>query len=151
MPFLSGRVICILLSPLLSLTLAAGLLRGADPLVTAENTAYELCVSCSPPQVRVLVTAKGSIVVAEQPEVLQVLSAGQRDDGLQKAFIASWETNIKGVPRAINIRLNSEFQKRKALLAGSYDLYLDLQPASHPDAPRLKITLAAFLRPNELG
>lgn len=142
MPFLSSRAICSPLLTLFSLALTTGLLRGADPLVTAENTVYELCVSCSTPQVRVLVNAKGNIIVSEQPEVVQVLSAGQRDDGLQRAFTASWEANAKGIPRAINIKLSDEFQKKEALLAGSYDLYLDLQPESHADAPRLKVTLS---------
>jgi len=70
--------------------------------------------------------------------VAQVLAGGQRDDGLRTAFTAQWQADAKGLPRAIDI----SYSGTPILPAGTYDLYLDLQPSSTgPQAPRLKLTI----------
>ena len=123
------------------LWLSARPVPGADAAISAETATFELCAECPPPQIHVLVKTADKVTIdpKDDPSVEQVLMAGQRDDGLRTAFRAQWQVDANGRPRAIDITYAG--RDHPVLMAGSYDLYLDVQPTANPPAPWLKITI----------
>jgi hypothetical protein len=109
-------------------------LLPADTLVKLETaTPIEIYPSCARATVALVPDEKSTIHLGEGPQVeLVFLGASPRDAG---KFASSWTG--KQFPRTIQIVLDPD-QTRQA---GTYDLYLNLQPTSAPGAGRLKIQL----------
>lgn len=112
----------------------APVLLAADTLVKPETaTPIEICPSCKEVRVLLVPDDKSKIKIDEAPEVEMVfLGAAPKDAG---KFSSRWIGNP--FPRAIEIVLDQNETKQ----AGMYDLYVNLQPHSDPNAPRLKIEL----------
>src|ERR1700733_3889926 len=127
------------------LTLPAGQARGqaAEPLVTLDSGAIvQLCADCSPREIRLAVTSKRGFRVKaankaqEDPKVIEVSFGNLRDGSLVSFFVPHWELAPSGAPSALVIQVDAKIKK-----AGNYDLLLNLQPKSAPEAPRLKIQI----------
>ena len=95
----------------------------------------EMCPSCIEVRVLLVPDKESKIKLSEGPQVEAVYlnSASPRDAG---KFKAKWIGNR--FPREIRIVLDKDETKQ----AGTYDLYLNLQPDSEPGVGRLKIQLA---------
>lgn len=108
-------------------------LFSADTLVSLEDsTTVELCPACK--SVSVLVKpADKPVQLSEAPQVEAVYLAGDRKD--VRSFSAKWIGNQK--PRAIEIT----FDPNVLVRAGTYDVYLNLQPVSNSSAQRLKVQI----------
>jgi hypothetical protein len=106
---------------------------SADALVSLEDsTTAELCPACK--TVSVLVKpADKPVQLSEAPQVEAVYLAGDRKD--VRSFSAKWIGNQK--PRAIEIT----FDPNVLVRAGTYDVYLNLQPVSNSSAQRLKVQI----------
>ena len=103
---------------------------AADTRVTLESaTPVEICPTCKTVTVPIKVGEK-QIKLTEQPEVEAVLLAGDRRDSAK--FAAKWIGTPK--PLAIEISIDADALTR----AGTYDIYLNLQPKSDPGGDRLK-------------
>lgn len=106
---------------------------GADTLVKLETaTPMQICSSCTEIQVPLVPDEKSTIKMDELPEVEHVYLGGAEPKAVTK-FSAKWIGDK--VPRGISITLDPGETKQ----AGTYDLYLDLQPKSNIGAGRLKI------------
>ncbi len=110
----------------------------ADTLVKLETaTPIQICSSCTEIQVLLVPDEKSTIKLDEAPKVENVYLGGSEPKASAK-FSAKWVGNK--FPRKISITLDVD----ETTQAGTYDLYLDLQPDSNPGAGRLKIQ---FTRP----
>jgi len=128
-----SAVSCLILGLSIQLPLVA-----SDPPVTLEtSTALELCGSCPAPQLRYLVVPKNGVSVntAENPEVELVSLGPLVREAYRKAVTARWMSDAGKLPRAIEIGVDSGLLH----IAGLYDVYLNLQPNSTPDAARLHL------------
>ena len=107
---------------------------AADTLVKPETaTPIEICSSCTQVRVPLVPDDKSKVKIDEAPEVeLVFLGAAPKNAG---KFSSKWIG--QPFPRAIEIVLDSSETEQ----AGTYDLYLNLQPHSDPGAGRLKIQL----------
>jgi hypothetical protein len=123
-----------LYSVLLVLAFAPPLFSG-DTLVKLESaTPIEICASCSEVRVLLVPDDKSKINLKEGPEVEAAYLDGAAPKDATK-FRARWEGGK--FPRKIVIVLDAGETNQ----AGTYDLYVDLQPRSNPGAGRLKIQL----------
>ncbi|HEV8483676.1 MAG TPA: hypothetical protein VGV87_09020, partial [Blastocatellia bacterium] len=104
-----------------------------EALVSLEETApAELCPSCK--SLNFLVKpGKQTIHLTEAPKVESVLLGGERKS--VQGFTAQWVGEQK--PREIKITLDT----KELVLSGTYDIYLNLQPKSNAEAPRLKLQI----------
>lgn len=106
---------------------------GADTLVALQTaTPIQLCSSCTEIHVPLVADEKSTIKIDELPEVEDVYLGGAEPKAVTK-FSAKWIG--EKVPRGISITLDPDETKQ----AGTYDLYLNLQPKSNLGAGRLKI------------
>jgi hypothetical protein len=107
----------------------------AETLVKPETkTPIEICPSCTAVRVLLVPDKDSRIKLTEAPKVEAAYfnAAAPRDAA---KFPSNWIG--KPFPRAIEIALDENETKQ----AGTYDLYLNLQPDSYPGAERLKIQL----------
>lgn len=108
---------------------------SAEPLVKPETaTPVEICPSCNEVRVLLVPDDQSKVRLNEGPEVEAAYFNGSapRDAG---KFKTQW---IGGAfPREIKVIFDRDETKQ----AGTYDLYLNLQPGSNPGAERLKIQL----------
>jgi hypothetical protein len=126
------RVPGMLRASLLLLSCAPAVL-AADTLVRLETaTPIQICTPCTEVQVPLVPDEKSTIKMGELPKVEEVYLGGSEPKASTK-FSAKWIGNK--FPRQISITLDADKTKQ----AGTYDLYLDLQPDSNPGAGRLKI------------
>lgn len=110
-------------------------LFSAETLVMPETGApIEICPSCTEVRVLLVPDCKSKIKLDEGPKVEAVYFSGAAPRNADK-FRAEWIGDK--FPREINVLFNSDETKQ----AGTYDLYLNLQPDSHQGAGRLKIQL----------
>ena len=108
-------------------------LFSAETLVKPETaTPIEICPSCKDVSVLLVPDNKSKINLEEGPTVEAAYFNGAAPRDAIK-FTAQWT----GDSRGIKIVLNPDETKQ----AGTYDLYLNLQPKSNPSAGRLKIQL----------
>jgi hypothetical protein len=112
----------------------APVLAATDTVVKPETaTPIEICASCVEVRLPLIPDDKSKIKIDEAPEVeLVFLGAAPKD---ADKFSSKWIG--QPFPRAIEITLDPSETKQ----AGTYDLYLNLQPHSDPGAGRLKIQL----------
>jgi hypothetical protein len=106
----------------------------SDPVATLENaTPLEMCPECRNIRILLRFDAKTKVQTSENPAVEGVYLGGAvRDPG---NFSAAWMAGATA--RGVDIKLDSEQLKA----AGIYDLFLNLQPQSSPDSPRLKVQI----------
>jgi hypothetical protein len=125
-------VLCISLG---MIACAPAVLR-AETLVKLETaTPIQICSSCSEIQVLLVPDAKSTIKMGELPKVEDVYLGGAEPKAIAK-FSAKWIGDK--VPRGISITLDPGETKQ----AGTYDLYLNLQPKSNPGAGWLRVQVA---------
>ncbi|HEX3744441.1 MAG TPA: hypothetical protein VHW09_10945 [Bryobacteraceae bacterium] len=113
-------------------------LPAADAPVSLESPApLELCDSCPAPQLRYLVVPKnGAVINASEAPVVELVSLGPLvREAYRRGLQATWVIDASKMPRAIDVAVDP----RLLDIAGLYDVYLNLQPASKPDAPRLHV------------
>jgi len=124
----------VLLVILLVLAFAPALL-SAETLVKPETaTPIEICPSCKEVRVLLVPDNQSKIKLNEGPNVEAAYFSGAAPRDGEK-FKAKWIG--EKFPREIKIILDPDETKQ----AGTYDLYLNLQPDSEPGAERLKIQL----------
>jgi|CXWL01.1.fsa_nt_gi hypothetical protein len=104
-----------------------------EALVLLEDpTPAELCPSCSS-VIFLLKQGKQPVQLAESPQVELVSLGGDRK--IAQGFSAEWIGEPK--PRAIKIKVD----EKELVRSGTYEVYLNLQPKSSADAPRLKVQI----------
>src|ERR1700730_16191711 len=107
--------------------------RADDRLVVLENDA---AIQLGPDNAHLTVLVKpgkGQIDLKDEPRVAGLYLSGVNRS--TEGFSVKWVGNKR--PEAIEIMLD-----RKALVSsGTYDLYLDLQPNTKPDAERLRLQI----------
>jgi len=122
---------------ILALALSASSLPSSgETRATLENTTpAELCPTCT--KLTILIKAGNKpIQLTEQPKVEAVLLGGDRIDRDDSGkFAAKWIGSPQ--PRAIELSVDTDALAR----AGTYDVYLNLQPQSDPGADRLKLQI----------
>lgn len=112
----------------------APVLLAADTLVKPETgTPIEICASCTEMRLPLVPDDKSKIKIDEAPEV-ELVFLGAAPKNTSK-FSSKWIG--QAFPRAIEITLDPSETKQ----AGTYDLYVNLQPHSDPGAGRLKVQM----------
>lgn len=110
-------------------------LFSAETLVKPETaTPIEICPSCKEVRVLLVLDDQSKIKIKEDPKVEAAYFSGAAPRDADK-FKAQWIG--EKFPREIKVVLDPDETKQ----AGTYDLYLNLQPDSGPGAGRLKIQL----------
>jgi hypothetical protein len=115
------------------LLLPATLLAAEVFALLEDSTPAELCPTCTTVSFLLKAVDK-SVQFGETPQVESVLFGGDRKD--TRTFIATWVGDQRS-PRSLAI----SFDPSVLVRAGTYDLYLNLQPVSAPSAQRLKVQI----------
>jgi hypothetical protein len=110
---------------------AYGLAQSAA-VVPQDSAPLVLCSDCTSLTV-LLKPSKATIHLDDQPQVSGVYLTGSKKDS--DRFSAKWTGDKR--PQAIVLTLDRESLAR----AGTYDLYLDLQPRTNPYAERLRLQI----------
>jgi predicted secreted protein len=119
---------------MLSLLFAAWPAICLDPVATLESsTPLEICPECRDIRILLRSDPKAKVNPAENPLVEGVYLGGVIR--APQKFSAAWMAGATA--RGVDIKLDTEQLKA----AGVYDLFLNLQPQSSPDSPRLKVQI----------
>jgi hypothetical protein len=120
---------------LLILVCAWKVAAAVAPVRLESATPIQICSSCTEVHVLLVPDEKSSVKIGEAPKVEEVYLGGADPRDATK-FSAKWISDK--FPRQISITLDPDQTKQ----AGTYDVYLNLQPESNPGAGRLKVQVS---------
>jgi len=129
------RGLCLLIIFGLLIIFAPGHSGAEVPVKLETATPIEICATCKDVLIPLVPDDKAKIHLDETPVVeLVFLGAAPRN---AKNFKTTWSHDADTFPRAIDVQIDDEETKQ----AGTYDIWVNLQPKSNPSAQRLVIHL----------
>jgi hypothetical protein len=109
--------------------------REETPVKPETATPIEICATCKDVSIPLVPDDKTKINLNEIP-VVEFVFLGSAPRNAKK-FTATWSHDAEKFPRAIDIHIDDEETKQ----AGTYDIWVNLQPKSIPGAQRLLLHL----------
>lgn len=128
------KIICLVF---LLVSVADAGIAAEVPVSLESAAAVELCATCKPAEAQFLLAAKEQTTFkkGEMPVVEAVYFGNLPRQDLLSAITPSLELTAKNAPRALKLSVDTP----RLMPAGTYDVYLALQPKTNPLWPRLKV------------